>query len=167
MGRDSDSPCLPGRLVCPPDTPTTKRLNIVYPLRGTDLQMAHRTVVASLLLALISVSCGNPTAARPSASAASPVAPPTAVPAIAPKAEIEEPGGLPRPETKVSFQAIPTRAIPVGNGQFAHQVVDQWLFGSSASGESLICVGDDSHCITLAKLREQLNRPANDPLGIR
>jgi hypothetical protein len=50
----------------------------------------------------------------------------------------------------------------------AYETVHQWVFHPDGERDgSLICVDDDKHCIPLMKLREQLNRPANDPLGIR
>jgi hypothetical protein len=79
----------------------------------------------------------------------------------------DAPDGLPAPKTSMALQSKYTKAIPLGNGKFAHVTVAQWVFHPDGDKDgSLICVEDGNHCIALVKLKEQLNRPANDPLGI-
>lgn len=74
---------------------------------------------------------------------------------------------LPSPKTHVTFQSKYTQAIPVEGGKSAYVTVNQWVFVPDGKDESLICISDSEHCITLVALQELLNRPANDPLGIR
>jgi len=80
----------------------------------------------------------------------------------------ETPDGLPAPRTDVRLQHKYTKAIPLESGKVAYQTVQQWVFHPEGDKDgSLICVEDGNHCIGLLKLKEQLGRPANDPLGIR
>ena len=73
---------------------------------------------------------------------------------------------MPRPS--VALQTKYTKAIPLKDGRFAYETVQQWVFHPDGGKDgSLICVEDGNHCIELLKLKEQLNLPANDPLGIR
>jgi hypothetical protein len=74
---------------------------------------------------------------------------------------------LPSPKVKVSLQQKSVKAFPLKDGQSYYEVLDQWVFQPIDGDDSLICVGDDEHCIPLSKLKEQLYRPANDPLAIR
>jgi hypothetical protein len=75
--------------------------------------------------------------------------------------------GLPPPKTRASIETKYVRAIPLDGKKPAYLTVEQWLFHVDGEEDgTLICVDNDSHCIPLVKLREQLNRPANDPLGL-
>jgi hypothetical protein len=74
--------------------------------------------------------------------------------------------GLPAPKTSVSLQTKYTKAIPLGDGRFAYETVQQWVFQLEGDSDgSRICVEDGSHCIELAKLKEQLSRPLNVSVG--
>lgn len=75
---------------------------------------------------------------------------------------------LPAPRAEVVLQTKYTRAIPLGNGKFAYATVQQWVFHPERDKDgSLLCIEDENHCIELLKLKQQLSRPANDPIGIR
>lgn len=118
--------------------------------------MPQHTVVAMFLVSLVAVGC-NAGNANTSQSGATP-SPGT-------KASAGVPGRisdtLPGPKTKMSLQQKSTKAFPMANNsKFFYEVVDQWVFQPDDTDDSLICVGDGEHCITLQKLKEQLNRPA-------
>lgn len=68
-----------------------------------------------------------------------------------------------------TVKSTPAGTDKDGKPQFVRQIVNQWVFNYDSSKDSgaLICIGDGDHCIELAKLHEQLNRPKNDPAGIR
>jgi len=76
---------------------------------------------------------------------------------------------LPAPKTAVSVQTKYLKAVPLKSGaEPAYLTVVQWVFQPDGEKDgTLICVGDGDHCIELQKLKDELNRPANDPLGIR
>ena len=122
-------------------------------------------VVTLVLLSFMSIGCNPQPSTNASQSGSSALRATKASPAsITPKALDTRPP----PKTKMSLQQKSTKAIPTENGsKFFYQVVDQWVFQPDAADSSLICVEDGEHCITLLKLKEQLNRPANDPLGLR
>src|SRR5436190_4319106 len=70
--------------------------------------------------------------------------------------------GLPPPKPIVTLQEKYMRVIPLKNGSKpAYEIVSQWVFQPSEDDNSIICVGDGQHCVTLLKLKEQLTRPAN------
>jgi hypothetical protein len=76
--------------------------------------------------------------------------------------------GLPAPKTLVTFQQKYTKAFSgATHSKPFYEVVNQWIFQPDENDDSIICVEDGEHCITLTALKEQLNRPASDPLGIR
>lgn len=82
--------------------------------------------------------------------------------------ETKATGDLPTPRRKVSFETKYTEIIPLEGKEPAYEIVDQWVFRPDDEKDgTLICVDDDQHCIGLLKLKEQLGRPSNDPLGIR
>jgi hypothetical protein len=122
-----------------------------------------RLLIAPLILfGLISSGCRqSATTAERTVSATSAPAPTAEVPSDA--------SVLPPPKPAVSLQIKYLRAIPIrGASAPAYETVPQWVFQPSGEKDgTLICVGDGSHCIELQKLREQLNRPSDDPLGIR
>jgi hypothetical protein len=124
--------------------------------------MAAHTVVGLFLLSLAAVGCDANTAGTDQAHAV-----PSATPKPSLEATSKAADALPPPKTKVSLQQKSTKAFPTANGKPFYEIVDQWVFQPDDTDGSLICVGDGEHCITLQKLKEQLNRPPNDPLGIR
>lgn len=122
-------------------------------------------VVALFLLSLMSVGCNPQTSTNASHSGSSALPVTEASPAATTRKASDT---LPPPKTKVSLQQKSTKAFPMENGsKFFYEVVDQWVFQPDDTDSSLICVEDGEHCIALLKLKEQLNRPANDPLGLR
>jgi len=122
--------------------------------------MPHHVSVAAFVFALMSVGCNTPSATHDSAA-------PSSASKATPEAAAAPSDKLPPPKTKMSLQQKSTKAFPMAGGKFFYEVADQWVFQPAENDNSLICVGDGEHCITLLKLKEQLNRPANDPLGIR
>jgi hypothetical protein len=105
---------------------------------------AMRRFVTLVASALSIIGCTNrtPTARtdRPSAGVAPPI------------------NALPPAKTAVTFQEKYTKVIPLENSaKPAYQVVQQWVFEMNDKGDNLICIGDGEHCITLAKLNEQLH----------
>ena len=122
--------------------------------------------LASVLVAVAMFACGTERVS------------PTRAPqdsAVVSKATELGSSDLPAPRVRVSFEQKYVRAFPLGKDNAGkprayHQVVDQWVFhpgADEAKDATSICVGDRNHCIELWRLQEQLNRPANDPLGIR
>ena len=75
---------------------------------------------------------------------------------------------LPESKTSVTLQGKYVRKIPINGSSPAYITVRQWVFHPDGDKDgTLICVKDGTHCIELVKLEAQLNRPTNDPLGIR
>jgi hypothetical protein len=65
----------------------------------------------------------------------------------------------------VETKYIPAR--PLTGDKRRYEAVEQWVFHIDGEQDpTLVCVEDGRHCIPVVKLREQLNRPANDPLGL-
>jgi hypothetical protein len=125
--------------------------------------MPQRAVIAMFLLSLATVGCDANTSSTDQNRAG-----PSPALNASPEATGKAPDALPAPKTKVSLQQKSIKAFSIANSsKTSYQVVDQWVFQPDDTDGSLICVGDGEHCITLQKLREQLNRPANDPMGIR
>jgi hypothetical protein len=125
--------------------------------------VAQNPILALFLLALMAVGCSTPSAPNTSHDSAAP--PPRPLP---PEVTSKTPDALPAPTTRLSLQTKYTKAIPLDNSRTpAYTIVQQWVFQVDGKDDSLICVGDGEHCIALLKLKEQLTRPANDPLGIR
>ena len=118
-----------------------------------------RLTTALIAFVMLSFGCEGNTAALGNKS---PQPTPSAAQDVSSSSE-----SLPAPKTHVTFQSKNVKAIPMKDGKFAYQVVNQWVFTPDDKDESLICVSDDKHCIKLLSLQEQLSRPANDPLGIR
>lgn len=127
----------------------------------TSRALAFRRCAVALTLGLAALlfACGSvdPTAntARPRKS-------------LTPQTPGTKTNNLPPPRTRVSLQTKYTKAIPMNGSEPAYEVVEQWVFQPDGDkDQALICVEDDLHCIPVLKLKEQLNRPSNDPLGIR
>ncbi len=119
-----------------------------------------RAALVLLFACLASTSCDRITAgARNSGGVGSQRA------GTARPSPIDSKASPPASEPVVSLRTKFT-ASGVTNGGFRWtQSVQQWVFQPADDTE--ICVGDDAHCIVLSKLKEQLYRPPNDPLGIR
>jgi hypothetical protein len=68
-------------------------------------------------------------------------------------------------ETLVSLQRRVVRVIRIAGSQArAKEVVDQWVFRLRGDDDdSRICVDDESHCITLKQLRDQLRGAVENP----
>ncbi len=114
-----------------------------------------RLTTALIGLLLLSIGC-----AGGSASVASDSAQPAGAKAATASPSASD--ALPSPKTHVMFQSKYTHAIPMKGGKSAYTTVNQWVFVPDGKDESLICISDSDHCITLVKLQEQLNRPASD-----
>jgi hypothetical protein len=71
----------------------------------------------------------------------------------------------PQSGARVTLQKKVVRVIPNTEPK---QMADQWVFHvSEKQDDTVICVNDEAHCITLERLRDQLYRPGDDPNGIR
>ena len=74
----------------------------------------------------------------------------------------------PPAKTLISVQERVTKTGKTSSGKTFSFTVTQYVINADANqADSLVCVGDGDHCITVTELSEQLHRPKNDPLGIR